>query len=320
MPGGKLLVLVVEAGELLLAVLVGDLERGVASNTSLLRQLLVLLVELGTVVLGLGKLGLGLLKLLVEVGQLLLVAIVLSLNELELLASVGEHDHMVDDLAAQTGELLVTLLDLLVQGLVLNLELLVIDQVEALGELLLLLQDLLLVLETVSEGDVLETVLMNFLIFGLISLFPLLDDFLGKLLTSAAVHSIHSDGSLQLFELLLDLRALRLLLVQFVLKLTSHAVVTILCLFQVVTDLMDVSESVQVLVLVKHLVSVLLVVTVVVIHDNDLALAIFIDLLELGVLASLILDSLDKLTLHGRMARQVAHATIEFIVVLAIFF
>lgn len=36
MPGSKLLVLVVEASKLLLAVLVGDLERGVASNTSLL--------------------------------------------------------------------------------------------------------------------------------------------------------------------------------------------------------------------------------------------------------------------------------------------
>ena len=38
---------------------------------------------------------------------------------------------MVDDLTAQAGQLLVPLLDLLVQGLVLNLQLLVIDQVEA---------------------------------------------------------------------------------------------------------------------------------------------------------------------------------------------
>ena len=227
---------------------------------------------------------------------------------------------MVDDLAAKTGELLVTLLDLLVERLVLNLELLVIDQVKTFSKLLLLLQYLLLVLETVPEGDVLETVLMNFLIFGLISLFPLLDNLLRKLLSSAAVHSIHSDRSLQLFELLLDFRALRLLLVQFVLKLTSHTVVTILGLFQVVTDLMDISKSVQVLVLVKHLVSVLFVITIIVIHDDDLALAVFIDLLELGVLASLIFDSLDKLTLHGRMTRQVAHSAIEFIVVLTIFF
>jgi len=144
---------------------------------------------------------------------------------------VGKHDHVVDNLAAKTGELLVTLLDLLVKRLVLNLELLVIDQVKTFSKLLLLLQYLLLILETVPEGDVLETVLMNFLIFGFISLFPLLDNLLRKLLSSAAVHSIHSDRSLQLFELLLDFRALSLLLVQFVLKLTSHTVVTILGLF-----------------------------------------------------------------------------------------
>lgn len=83
---------------------------------------------------------------------------------------------------------------------------------------------------------------------------------------------------------------------------------------------MDISKSVQVLVLVKHLVSVLLVITIVVIHDDDFTLAVFIDLLELGVFTSLIFDSLDKLTLHGRMARQVAHSAIEFIVVFAIFF
>ena len=62
---------------------------------------------------------------------------------------------MVDDLTAQAGQLLVPLLDLLVQGLVLNLQLLVIDQVEAFSQLLLLLQDFLLIGQSVSKSDVL---------------------------------------------------------------------------------------------------------------------------------------------------------------------
>ena len=62
---------------------------------------------------------------------------------------------MVDDLTAQAGQLLVPLLDLLVQGLVLDLQLLVIDQVEAFSQLLLLLQDFLLIGQSVSKSDVL---------------------------------------------------------------------------------------------------------------------------------------------------------------------
>ena len=133
MPSSKLLVLVVQARELLLAVLVSHLERSVAGNTCLLRELLVCLVELGTLILGLSELGLGLLEFLVEISELLQVALVLSLDELQLLTGMREHDNVVDDLTAETGKLFVTFLNLLVKGLVLNLELLIIDQVKTLS-------------------------------------------------------------------------------------------------------------------------------------------------------------------------------------------
>ena len=155
MPSSELLVLVVQARELLLAVLVSHLERSVAGNTCLLRELLVCLVELGTLILGLSELRLGLLEFLVEISELLQVALVLSLDELQLLTGMREHDNVVDDLTAETGKLFVTLLNLLVEGLVLNLELLIIDQVKTLGKLLLLLQDFLLVLKTIAKSDVL---------------------------------------------------------------------------------------------------------------------------------------------------------------------
>ena len=168
---------------------------------------------------------------------------------------------MIDDLAAQASQLFVSLLDLLVQRLIFNLELFVINQVKTFGQLLLLLQDFLLVGQSIPQGDILQTILMNFLILGLVGLFPLLDDLGAQLFARAAVHGVHSDRALELLELLLDLRALSLLLVELVLELTGHSIVTILRLFQVVPDLMNVSEGVEIFVLVEHLISALVMVT-----------------------------------------------------------
>ena len=316
MPCSEALVLLVQVSVLLLAILVCDLERGVASDTRLLRELLVLLVKFRPLVLELGELGLRFIKLLSKLIKLLLIALILSLDELELLTSVREHDDVVDNLTTKAGELLVTLLDLLVKRLILDLELLVIDQVKTLSKLLLLLQHLLLVLETISQCNILKAVLMHLLVLGLISLFPLLD-YLGlQLLVQAGVHSVHGDRALELLELLLDLCALGLLLVELVLKLTGHTVVAILSLLQVIAHLMDVSEGVEILVLVEHLISVLLLGTSGVVHNDNLLLALLILLLKLKVLAALVLDSLDQLALHGRVARKIAHAAIVVFLVL----
>ena len=161
-----------------------------------------------------------------------------------------KHDDMVNDFGTETSELFVSLFNLLVKGLVLDLELFVIDQVETLSKLLLLLKDLLLVGKSVPQGDVLETILMNFLILGLIGFLPVFDNFGAELFTSAAVDSIHGDTTLELLELLLNLCALRLLLIKLVLEFTSHAIVTVLSFLEVVSDLMHVSQSVQILMLV----------------------------------------------------------------------
>lgn len=89
-------------------------------------------------------------------------------------------------------------------------------------------------------------------------------------------------------------------------------------LFQVVANLVDVCKCVQVLVLVQHLIRLFLVVAIAVVHQDDLALAVLVDLLELKVLVSLVLDRLDEFALHGRLAWQVADATIVFLIVLCI--
>ena len=84
---------------------------------------------------------------------------------LVLFSVVRQNDHVSHDLSAQFGQLVVSLFNLLVKGLVFNLELLEVDQVETVCKLFLLTENLLLVSESVAKGNVLETVLMNFLIF-----------------------------------------------------------------------------------------------------------------------------------------------------------
>lgn len=123
----------------------GVLERTVASNTRLLGQFLVLLVKLCTLVLLLGQPRLCQVKLLVDLIELGLILLILGLNVLHLLARVREHDHVVDDLAAEASKLLISLLNLLIQCLVFDLELLVVNQVETFSQLFALLQHFFLV-------------------------------------------------------------------------------------------------------------------------------------------------------------------------------
>lgn len=185
------LILLVQRRELSLTLLECVFQRAISSNACLLRQLLVLLVELGPLVLLLRQLSLCLAKLFIDLSQFIFVLFVLCLDVLHLLASMGKHDHMVDNFASETGQLLVPLLNLLIKRLVFNLELFVIDQVETFSKLLFLFQYFLLVGKTISKCNVLQSILMNFLIFGFIGLFPILNCLGAQFLTSAAMHGVH---------------------------------------------------------------------------------------------------------------------------------
>lgn len=158
-------------------------------------------------------------ELLPELVDVRLSLGVLLFDELKLLARVRHHLNVVDNLAQELLELFVSFLDLLVKSLVLNLQLLEVDNVEAVGQLFLLLEDLLLIGETVAQGDVLQTVLVDFLVVSRLRLLPLIERLLLDLLTRAGEDGILSDTSLELFELLLDLVALSLFLVQLRLQL-----------------------------------------------------------------------------------------------------
>jgi len=62
---------------------------------------------------------------------------------------------VIDNFAAETSQLLVTLFDFLIERLILNLELFIVDKMQSFSKLLSFLEHFLLVLKTVSQGDVL---------------------------------------------------------------------------------------------------------------------------------------------------------------------
>jgi hypothetical protein len=56
---------------------------------------------------------------------------------------------------------------------------------KAISELLTLFEDFFLVSETITEGNVLQSILMHLLILKRLTLFPLFKSLLGNLLTSS---------------------------------------------------------------------------------------------------------------------------------------
>ena len=200
----------------------------------------------------------------------------------------------------------ISLLDLLVQGLVLNLQLLEVDQVKTVCQLLLLFEYLLFVGESVPEGNVLESKLIDLLVLLELGLLLPLDEISRDLLACAGIHRVLRHTTFQLLELGLDLLALGLFLIKFGLQLRRHLIVSILGLLEVETHLMHVGKCIQVLVLI-HLLSIgfgMLVTSCLVgllfvdggFHEHNLTLKLLIVTLEGFLFAEGLLNSHDQLT------------------------
>jgi len=86
-------------------------------------------------------------------------------------------------------KLLISLLDLLVQGLVLDLKLFEINQVKSISELFLLLELFIEIGEVVSHRDHLESVLVEFLILLGFFLLPILNSNSLDLLSCSSIDS-----------------------------------------------------------------------------------------------------------------------------------
>lgn len=90
-----------------------------------------------------------------------------------------------------------------------------------------------------------------------------------------------------------------LLFIEFCLKFRSHLIVTVLCLFEIDSDLMDICKCIKVLVLIH--VYVWLFVKVFKarrILENDLLLELFVLSSELILLSKLFFNGLYKISLH----------------------
>mmetsp|Transcript_148178 Transcript_148178/g.258996 ORF Transcript_148178/g.258996 Transcript_148178/m.258996 type:complete len:240 (+) Transcript_148178:915-1634(+) len=95
-------------------------------------------------------------QLLLRLLQLLLERSILPLDELQLLFHVRQGVDCGGGLLAQLQQVLVPLFDLLVEGRVLNLQLLEVDQVQSIRQLFLLLQEVAKLLHLVPHLDVID--------------------------------------------------------------------------------------------------------------------------------------------------------------------
>lgn len=252
---------------------------------------------------------------------------VLLIHVLQLLAGVRQDHHRVRDLLPQLMKFFVSLFDLLVEGLVFDLELFEVDEVEAVCELLLLLEDLLLVGEAVPQGDVLQAELVHLLVLLELALLLHPDVVRLDLLPRATVHCVLGDTAFQFLELGLNFLALRLLLIKLGLKLSSHLIVAVLSLLEIEADLMHVSQCIKVFMFI-HLLSVSLRVSITGnlmslllvhggVHEHDLPLELLVVSLQGVLLAEGLLDRDDKLSPQLVLLVQVGNL-VDAVVVIAL--
>ena len=121
---------------------------------------------------------------------------------------------------------------------------------KTISKLFFFLEDFFFVCQSVSQSNILKSVLMNFLIFKTFTIFPVFKGFLWNLLSCSTKDSVLSDTSLKLFELLFNFVTFCLLFVKLSLKFRGHFIVTILRFFEIDSYLMDISKSIKILMFV----------------------------------------------------------------------
>lgn len=210
----KLLDSIALISNFVVSLIVISLKGLLVDNTSLLLELLILLPQTLSILLQSAQFSLLIVQYLVEFLEVFILLSILLLDVLQLFSCVTQNDYSGGDLLSELVQLFVSLFDLLIKSLVFDLKLLEIDQVKTVCQLLLFLKDLLLVSQSVSKSNVLQSVLMDLLVLQGIHLFPLIQYLLRNLLACTREHCILGYTSLELLKLLLDFMAFSLLLIQ----------------------------------------------------------------------------------------------------------
>lgn len=103
---------------------------------------------------------------------------------------------------------------------------------------------------TVAQSDILKAVLVHLLVLFSFNSLPVFDNFSVQFPACSTENCVLRDATFEFFKLVLDFFAFSLLFIKFGLKLARHSVVSILSFFEVETDLVNICEGIEVLVLV----------------------------------------------------------------------
>jgi len=203
---------------------------------------------------------------------------------------VRNDDDSGPDFVRKLGQLLIPLFNFLIKRLILDFELLKINKMESISQLFFLLKDFLTVSKLVPQLDVLKSILMYLRVLGIVRSLPIVNTAGWQGFSVATEHGILGNRALQLFKLVLNLLTLGLLLIELSLEFRSHPVIALLGLLEVESYLVDVSQSVEVLMLVEESLLLLDLSGCAVILLNYSGLQVLVDLLENLVLGEFILD------------------------------
>mmetsp|Transcript_30772 Transcript_30772/g.88880 ORF Transcript_30772/g.88880 Transcript_30772/m.88880 type:complete len:263 (-) Transcript_30772:276-1064(-) len=188
-------------------------------------------------------------KLSIQVRELGLQRPMFLLHKLHLLTHMCDDLHRCHCLLPQLVQFLVSLFDLLVERLVLDLQLLEIDDVQVLRELVLLPQRLLQLRKPVLQRDVRATHLLHLGVLVQLELFDLLDDFVLDFLSVARVLGVPSYLPLELLERVPTLDGFLAFRLELVLQLLAHSGGFHLLKAELEANCVDVVEHVLILVL-----------------------------------------------------------------------
>lgn len=115
---------------------------------------------------------------------------------------------------------------------------------------------------------------------------------------------------------MLDLLALRLLLVELGLQLRGHSVVPLLCFFEIKSDLMNVSQCVEVLVLAENRLRLDIFAPLLMIVLDNTSLQVLVGPLQRLVLAEFIIDGSDQLFSHFAFLWKVGQIAFRFALII----
>ena len=121
---------------------------------------------------------------------------------------------------------------------------------KSISKLLLFLEDFFEIGMTIAKRDVLQTVLMHFLVLLSLYSFPVFDYFSIQFSASSTEYSILGNATLKFLKLMFNFFAFSLLLIKFGLEFAGHTVVAVLGFFEVKPNLMNICKSVKIFVLI----------------------------------------------------------------------